>query len=59
MFLEVFYEIVDFFVLDWKFLGKTKTPQSCWNFKKLFQTPKVTQKLRGTIGTGLTVADLY
>ena len=39
-----------------KLLREAKIAQDCQNRKRLFQTPKVAQKLPHTIGTGLITA---
>lgn len=40
--MKVFYEIVDFFVLD------MCSTRGCWKLEKSLQTPKVVQKLPRT-----------
>ena len=62
--MEVFYKIVDFFVLDMcsKLTFCSNVAQKgkyWWLLKPLPQTPKVAQKLPSTIGTGYLLFHSY
>ena len=58
--MEVFYEIVDFFVLDMcskpTFYSNVTQKGKYWRLlKRLLQTPKMAKKLPSTIETGIPV----